>query len=121
MGKKVLIVDDEIHVIKILQFKLKNEGFEVLQALNGPDAIELAKAQAPDVILLDIMMPGMNGYEVYEALKEDDRTSEIPIVMVSAKTREADKSKAEDLGIEEYVYKPFSLQNIVDVINRVLL
>jgi CheY-like chemotaxis protein len=120
LDPKVLIVDDEMHVIKIMQFKLKNEGYKVLSALNGQDAIEIAKEEIPDVILLDIMMPEMDGYKVYEILQEDDKTKDIPVIMVTAKTQEEDKLKAEKLGIEDYIFKPFSLQSVIDAIKRVL-
>jgi len=119
--KKVLVVDDEMHVVKILKFKLKNEGYNVLTALNGNDAIELAKHEVPDIILLDIMMPGMDGYKVFEILKDDEATSSIPVIMVTARTQEVDKSRAEKLGVAEYIFKPFSLQNVIDAISRVLV
>ena len=121
MGKKVLIVDDEIHVIKIIQFKLKKEGFDVLSALRGAEAIEIARRELPDVILLDVMMPVMDGYEVFEILQADDQTKNIPVIMVTAKTQEEDKLKAERLGVSDYIFKPFTLPIVVDAINRVLV
>ena len=120
MAKKVLIVDDEMHVVKIIQFKLKAEGFDVLYALNGHDALDIAETEKPDVILLDVMMPVMDGFKVYELLKAKESTNNIPVIMVTAKTQEGDKMRAEKLGIEEYIFKPFSPQSVVDAINRVL-
>ncbi|MFC1855368.1 response regulator transcription factor [Thermodesulfobacteriota bacterium] len=120
MAKKVLIVDDEMHVIKIMQFKLKKEGFDVISAQNGNDAIEIAKKELPDIILLDIMMPDINGYMVLEALKAEDSTKDIPVIMVTAKTQESNKIKAEKLGIADYIFKPFSLQHVVESIQRII-
>ena len=120
MGKKILIIDDELHIIKIIMFKLKAGGYDVLYALNGADGIDIAKEKTPDIILLDIMMPVMNGYEVFEILKEDERTKDIPVVMVTAKIQESDKLKAEKLGIEEYIFKPFSPQAVLDTVKRII-
>jgi two-component system alkaline phosphatase synthesis response regulator PhoP len=120
MGKKVLIVDDELHVVKIIQFKLKKEGFDVFYALNGEDAVTIAKKEIPDLILLDVMLPVMDGYKVFETLKEDEKTKLIPVVMISAKNQENDKVRAEKLGVVEYIFKPFSLQTVIDIVKRTI-
>ncbi len=120
MSKKVLVVDDEIHIIKIIQFKLKSCGYEVVYAQNGEEGLEVAKKELPDIILLDIMMPVMNGYVMLEALKKYENTRDIPVVMVTAKTQRVDTMKAEKLGIAEYIFKPFSPDKVLHVVQKII-
>ena len=118
--KKVLIVDDEHLIIKIIQFKLESSGFEVISAFDGVNGLQMAIKESPDIILLDIMMPGMNGYTVLDILKKDERTKNIPVIMVTARSQEVDKEKAESLGASAYIPKPFSPQHLVETINCVI-
>lgn len=120
MAKKVLIIDDEIHIIKIIQYKLNSAGLEVVFAQNGPEGIKIANEELPNIILLDIMMPAMNGYEVLEHLKENEKTKNIPVVMITAKTQEGDKQKAEKIGVTAYIFKPFSPQAVLEVVENIL-
>lgn len=113
-ANRILVVDDEMHIIRIVKYKLESAGYEVLTALNGEDAIRTAKEQKPGLIFLDIMMPGLNGYEVCTRLKNDPATRDIIIIMLSAKGQEADKIKGLEVGVDEYITKPFSPQDLLD-------
>ncbi|HEX9861125.1 MAG TPA: response regulator [Nitrospirota bacterium] len=113
-ANRILVVDDEMHIIRIVKYKLESAGYEVLTALNGEDAIRIAKEQKPGLIFLDIMMPGLNGYEVCTRLKNDPATRDIIIIMLSAKGQEADKIKGLEVGVDEYITKPFSPQDLLD-------
>jgi len=107
MSEKIFIVDDSLVNRKLLTAILKKEGYELLEAEDGEEAVELAFREIPDLILLDIMMPKKNGYEVCIELKGDDRTANIPVIFLSAKTQTEDKIKGLDLGGADYVTKPF--------------
>jgi len=107
MSEKIFIVDDNLVNRKLLTAILKKEGYDLLEAEDGEEAIELAFREMPDLILLDIMMPKKDGYEVCVELKGDDRTANIPIIFLSAKTQTEDKIKGLDLGGADYVTKPF--------------
>ena len=107
MSEKIFIVDDNLVNRRLLAAILKKEGYELLEAEDGEEAIELAFREMPDLILLDIMMPKKDGYEVCVELKGDDRTANIPIIFLSAKTQTEDKIKGLDLGGADYVTKPF--------------
>jgi len=113
-ANKILVVDDEMHIIRIVKYKLESAGFTVLTALNGEDALKVAREQKPALIFLDIMMPGLNGYEVCSELKNDPVTKDIIIIMLSAKGQEADKIKGLEVGVDEYITKPFSPQDLLD-------
>lgn len=104
---KVLVVDDDRNVITIIQDSLEPDIFKISEAVNGKEALGMVFAEAPDIVILDIMMPDMDGYEVCEKLKEHDNTRKIPIIILSAKTSVEDKLKAMDLGIADYIVKPF--------------
>ena len=107
MSERIFIVDDNVVNRKLLTAILKKEGYEILEAEDGEEAIELAFKEIPDLILLDIMMPKKDGYEVCAELKGDNRTANIPIIFLSAKTQTEDKIKGLDLGGADYVTKPF--------------
>jgi len=113
-AKKILVVDDEMHIIRIVKYKLESAGYEVLTALSGEDALRVAKEQKPELIFLDIMMPGINGYEVCSQLKENPDTRDIIVIMLTAKGQESDKIKGLEVGVDEYITKPFSPQDLLD-------
>jgi len=117
---RILVVDDEIYIVHILDFSLGMEGYEVVTALDGEEALEKAMDCKPDLIVLDIMMPKMDGYETCKALKADDRTKDIPVILLSAKGRNVDMQTGYDLGADEYITKPFSPRKLVDRINTML-
>jgi DNA-binding response OmpR family regulator len=113
-GKKILVVDDEIHILRIVKYKLESAGYHVLTALDGAEALNIAREESPSLIFLDIMMPGMSGYEVCKELKNDPKTKDIIIIMLTAKGQEADKIKGLEVGVDEYITKPFSPQDLLD-------
>lgn len=104
---KVLVADDDKNVINIIRDSLDPDLYEVHEAANGKEALGMVFAESPDIIVLDIMMPGMDGYSVCQELKEHDSTKKIPIIILSAKTSIEDKLKAMELGIDDYIVKPF--------------
>jgi len=112
--KKILVVDDEMHIIRIVKYKLESAGYEVYTALNGADALKIAKEEKPALIFLDIMMPGLNGYEVCSQLKNSAETRDIIVIMLTAKGLESDKIKGLEVGVDEYITKPFSPQDLLD-------
>lgn len=120
MKEKILIVEDEKDIVKMLEYNLKKEGFKVIAAVDGEDALELAGRQQPDLILLDLMLPGMDGLEVCKVLKKESKTSSIPIIMLTAKSQESDKVAGLELGADDYITKPFSPRELVARIKAVL-
>lgn len=120
MREKILIVEDEKDIIKMLDYNLKKEGFKVIDARDGEDALDLAVREYPDLILLDLMLPGMDGLEVCKALKKETKTASIPIIMLTAKSQESDKVVGLELGADDYMTKPFSPRELVARIKAVL-
>ena len=115
-----MAVDDD-HVIRgLLEVNLEMEGHEVITAVDGQDALDKVREHMPDLILLDVMMPNVNGWQVAEALKGDDETRHIPIVFLSARAMEADVRKGTDIGVESYVTKPFDPIDLMDLVGRLL-
>ena len=117
---KILVVDDEIYIVHILDFSLGMEGYEVLTALDGEQAIEKARAEKPDLIVLDIMMPKLDGYETCKLLKAGETTKDIPIILLSAKGRNVDQKIGFEVGADDYITKPFSPRKLVERINAIL-
>jgi len=111
MGKTVLIVEDERPIVEILKFNLKREGYEVLEALDGATGLELGKTKDPDLILLDVMLPEMNGFDVCAALR--DYGSAVPIIMLTAREEESDKVFGLESGADDYMTKPFSMRELL--------
>ena len=110
MGKKILIVDDEKNIVDILKFNLKKEGFDTIEAYDGEQALNLALSEKPDLILLDIMLPKMDGFTVCRKLRQ---TMETPILMLTAKEEEVDKVLGLELGADDYITKPFSPRELI--------
>ena len=117
---KILVVDDEVYIVHILDFSLGMEGYEVVTALDGEMAIEKANAEHPDLIVLDIMMPKLDGYETCKRLKADDATRNIPVILLSAKGRNIDQKIGFEVGADDYITKPFSPRKLVERINAIL-
>jgi len=120
MARKVLIADDEQNIVISLEFLLKREGFEVLVAVDGDAALQMVAEHHPDLVLLDVMMPKRNGYEVCQRMRERPEWRGIKIVMLSAKGREVEVSKGVSVGADLYVTKPFSNAELVAQINALL-
>ena len=117
---RILVVDDEVYIVHILDFSLGMEGYEVVTALDGEEALRKVKETRPDLIVLDIMMPKMDGYETCRALKADASTKNIPVILLSAKGRNVDMQQGYDVGADDYITKPFSPRKLVDRINAML-
>ena len=117
---KILVVDDEIYIVHILDFSLGMEGYEVVTALDGEQAIERAHAEKPDLIVLDIMMPKLDGYETCKRLKADAETKDVPVILLSAKGRNVDQKVGFEVGADDYITKPFSPRKLVERINAIL-
>ncbi|TMQ67979.1 MAG: response regulator [Candidatus Eisenbacteria bacterium] len=117
---KILVVDDEIYIVHILDFSLGMEGYDVITALDGEQAIEKARNEKPDLIVLDIMMPKLDGYETCKMLKADDATRDIPVILLSAKGRNVDQKVGFEVGADDYITKPFSPRKLVERINAIL-
>ena len=111
---KILVVDDEAYIVHILEFSLGMEGFEVVTAFDGEEAISKAERERPDLVVLDIMMPKLDGYETCRRLKENDKTKNIPVILLSAKGRSMDQRVGLDAGADEYITKPFSPRKLVE-------
>ena len=110
MAKKVLVVDDESNIVDILRFNLQREGYEVLAAYDGQEGLDKARSEGPDLILLDVMLPLMDGFQVCEELRKTDRLT--PIIMLTAREEERDRVMGLELGADDYVVKPFSLDEL---------
>lgn len=117
---KILVVDDEIYIVHILDFSLGMEGYEVLTALDGEQALEKARTEHPDLIVLDIMMPKLDGYETCKLLKAEEHTRSIPVILLSAKGRNVDQKIGFEVGADDYITKPFSPRKLVERINAIL-
>lgn len=117
MGKRILIIDDEPLILESIGYNLKQEGYEVLTASDGRTGLALAKSEAVDLILLDLMLPGLNGLEVCRNIRQE---SEVPIIMVTAKEDEIDRVLGLELGADDYVTKPFSMRELLARIKTVL-
>ena len=120
VGKKVLVVDDEKFVRELIKIKLGRSGLVVFEAANGLEAIEIAQTQKPDMILLDVMMPKMNGFEACEKLKTNPTTARIPIVMLTARGEPANHEKGISLGATDYMSKPFSPQKLAELVIEII-
>jgi two-component system alkaline phosphatase synthesis response regulator PhoP len=112
-SKKILIVDDEMDLVETVRFPLEVEGYHVLVSYNGEDALNQARKENPDLILLDLMLPKLDGYEVCRRLKCDDRCKHIPILMLTAKFQEKDKALGMETGANEYITKPFDIRDLL--------
>ena len=117
---RILVVDDEIYIVHILDFSLGMEGYEVLTALDGEQALDRLKSDKPDLIVLDIMMPKVDGYEVCRTIKTNPETQHIPVILLSAKGRNVDQKMGFDVGADDYITKPFSPRKLVERINALL-
>lgn len=120
MTKKVLIADDEQNIVISLEFLLRREGFEVLIAVDGAEALAKVRAEKPDLVLLDVMMPKMNGFDVCQALRADPELAGTRVLMLTAKGRDTEVSKGLGLGADAYMTKPFSTRELVAQVRALL-
>ena len=117
---KILLVEDEKNIVKIITYNLEREGFQVSVARDGAEALEKARKETPDLVLLDLMLPKIDGMDVCRRLREDPKTARLPIIMVTAKTQETDRVLGLELGADDYLPKPFSPRELVARVRAVL-
>ena len=117
---KILIVEDDHDIVEMVEYNLKEEGYETISALNGEDGLRLAKKENPDLIILDIMLPIIDGFEVCRILKNEKVTADIPVIILSAKSQETDKVVGLELGADDYITKPFSPRELIARIRAIL-
>jgi twitching motility two-component system response regulator PilG len=118
--KKILIVDDEESLLKLASLLLSSRGYKVEGVLDGKTALDSMAIDKPDLVLLDIMMPGLNGFEVCQRIKNDQATQHIPVIMLTAKKSSEDMSRAEQLGADQYITKPFRSAYLLETIQQAL-
>lgn len=118
--KTVLVVDDEKDIVQLIRYNLEREGFKVESASDGNEALKKASDVKPDVILLDIMLPGKDGYEVIKSLNQNERTARIPVIFLTAKSAEFDEVLGLELGADDYIVKPISPRKLISRIRAVL-
>ena len=118
--KKILIVDDEQDIVESLKFVLENCNYTCYCASTGEDGLKLAREIIPDLIILDVMMPRINGFKISRLLKFDSKYKNIPILMVTARSQEEDKLIGEETGADEYITKPFDLDDVVKTVQKYL-
>jgi two-component system alkaline phosphatase synthesis response regulator PhoP len=120
MPKTILIVDDEPNIVISLEYLMKRAGHEVVTAYDGQEALDYLKNHIPALMILDVMMPKKNGFEVCEEVRSDSRLKKMPILMLTAKGREAEKGKGLSLGADAYITKPFSTHDLVEQVQALL-
>ena len=118
--KKILIVDDRPEVVELVRVILEGEDYEIVDASNGKEALKKARLEKPDLVLLDVVMPKMDGFEVCRKLKKDPQTKEIPIIMLTAKAQEVNQEKGREVGARDYLTKPFSPSALLTKIEEIL-
>ena len=117
---KILVVDDEVYILHILDFILGAESYEVITATNGDQALHKVRDEKPDLVILDIMMPKLDGYETCRMIKSDPATSQIPVILLTAKGREIDQRLGKEVGANDYITKPFSPTKLIDRVQAIL-
>ena len=117
---KVLVVDDEVYILHILDFSLGAEGFDVITAADGEQALARARSERPDLIVMDIMMPRLDGYETCKRLKSDPATKDIPVLLLTARGREEDRKRGMEAGANDYMTKPFSPNKLIGRVSEML-
>lgn len=118
--QRILVVEDEAHIANAICICLERHGFQVSVASDGVSAVDKAFAEKPDLVLLDLRLPKMSGHLVLQAIREDERTSSIPVVVVSAASEESERDTALAEGADEYLVKPFTPKDLIDAVMRVL-
>lgn len=120
MTPRILMVDDEKDIVDLVAYNLEKEGYETLKALDGEKALQLVRTKTPDLVVLDLMLPGIQGLEVCKRIRKDPETASIPIIMLTAKGAEVDKIVGLEVGADDYITKPFSVKELLARIKAVL-
>lgn len=119
MPKKILAVDDERHIVRLVQVNLQRAGYEVVTAYDGKEALEKVASEQPDLIVLDVMMPYMDGFEVLQNLRKNMSTRELPVIMLTAKAQDADVFRGWQSGVDCYLTKPFNPMELISFVKRI--
>ena len=119
-GKKVLVVDDEVHIVHVVAIKLRHNGYEVISAENGAEALELALKENPDIIVTDVQMPLMSGPEFVQKLRQNDQTKNTPVIMLTARSFTIEEEEKQNLKISQCLSKPFSPKELLRSIEDIL-
>lgn len=119
MAKKILAVDDEKHIVRLVQVNLERAGYEVVTANDGKEALEKVQQENPDLVVLDVMMPYMDGFEVLQNLRRNPSTRDIPVIMLTAKAQDADVFKGWQSGVDCYLTKPFNPMELLSFVKRI--
>jgi two-component system alkaline phosphatase synthesis response regulator PhoP len=120
MAKKILVIEDDPATSRLVDYSLRHEGYEVIRAFNGLEGLRKAKDESPDLVILDVMLPGLDGFEICHRLREDAATAPLPILMLSAKAQEIDKNTGLKVGADDYLSKPAAPADIVSRVGRLL-
>jgi two-component system alkaline phosphatase synthesis response regulator PhoP len=120
MAKKILAVDDERHILRLVQINLEKAGYEVITASNGREAVEKVRSEHPNLVVMDVMMPEMTGFEALQALKDDPATASTPVIMLTAKAQDADVFHGWQSGADLYLTKPFNPIELLTFVKRIL-
>jgi two-component system alkaline phosphatase synthesis response regulator PhoP len=120
MQKKIMVVDDEPYIARVIKFKLEQEGYTVISANDGVTGLERIRQERPDLVLLDVMMPGLNGYEVCQQIKADAELQGIPVIFLTAKGQERDREQGINLGASDYITKPFSPNRLLELVRSTI-
>ncbi len=119
MAFKILAVDDEKHIVRLVQINLQKEGYEVITASNGREALEQVEREKPDLVIMDVMMPEMGGFEALQEMKANEATSTVPVIMLTAKAQDADVFEGWKSGADLYLTKPFNPQELLTFVRRI--
>ena len=120
MAKKILAVDDERHIVRLVQVNLERQGYEVITAFDGREALEKIESEKPDLVILDVMMPYMDGFEVLQAIRKNPDISTLPVIMLTAKAQDADVFRGWQQGVDTYLTKPFNPMELISFVRRIL-
>lgn len=120
MAKKILLVDDETDILQTVQLSLEMEGYEILTACDGKKALDKAQEHLPDLIVLDVMLPSVDGYQIARILKSNTRSQHIPIIMLTARAQKIDRELGERTGADYYMTKPFDLDQFIKKVEELL-
>lgn len=119
MARKILAVDDEKHIVRLVQVNLERQGYEVVTANDGKEALEKVDSERPDLVVLDVMMPYMDGFEVLQNLRRNPSTRDIPVIMLTAKAQDADVFRGWQSGVDCYLTKPFNPMELISFVKRI--
>ena len=119
MPRKILAVDDERHIVRLVQVNLERAGYQVVTAFDGREALEKVEAEQPDLVVLDVMMPYMDGFEVLQTLRKNQATRDLPVIMLTAKAQDADVFRGWQSGVDCYLTKPFNPMELISFVKRI--